>query len=87
MDVSLYEILSYLEECADNLLKPGEYTKEDLCFSLQETVFAQVVESREGGMAICGSEEVLICGGVGCKKPLQKMMAWTMCEELNYMMQ
>ena len=33
-------------------------------------------------MAHCGSEEVLIVGGVGCNKRLQAMME-TMCQERN----
>jgi N6-L-threonylcarbamoyladenine synthase len=39
----------------------------DLCYSLQETVFAMLVETTERAMAHCGSNEVLIVGGVGCK--------------------
>ena len=31
-------------------------------------------------MAHCGSQEVLICGGVGCNERLQEMMR-VMCEE------
>jgi N6-L-threonylcarbamoyladenine synthase len=41
-------------------------TPEDLCFSLQETVFAMLVEITERAMAHIGSKEVLIVGGVGC---------------------
>lgn len=55
-------------------LQSGEYTKEDLCFSLQETVFAMLVETTERAMAHTGSEEVLIVGGVGCNLRLQEMM-------------
>lgn len=80
MDVSFSGILSYLEERAKKLLKSGEYTKSDLCFSLQETIFAMLVETTERAMAHCGSQEVLICGGVGCNLRLQEMMN-TMCEE------
>ena len=80
MDVSFSGILSYLEDRADKLLKSGEYTKSDLCFSLQETIFAMLVETTERAMAHCGSEEVLICGGVGCNLRLQEMMN-TMCLE------
>lgn len=80
MDVSFSGILSYLEDRADKLLKSGEYTKNDLCFSLQETIFAMLVETTERAMAHCGSQEVLICGGVGCNLRLQQMMK-TMCEE------
>lgn len=42
-------------------------TPADLCFSLQETVFAMLVEITERAMAHIGSKEVLIVGGVGCK--------------------
>ncbi len=50
------------------LIESGEYTAEDLCFSLQETVFAMLIEITERAMAHCGSNEVLIVGGVGCKQ-------------------
>lgn len=80
MDVSFSGILSYLEEKAQKLLKSGQYSKSDLCFSLQETIFAMLVETTERAMAHCGSQEVLICGGVGCNLRLQEMMN-TMCEE------
>ena len=41
MDVSFSGILSFIEERVDSLIGSGEYTGEDLCFSLQETLFAQ----------------------------------------------
>ena len=40
-------------------------TPADLCFSLQETVFAMLVEITERAMAHVGGKEVLIVGGVG----------------------
>jgi len=49
-------------------------TPNDLCFSLQETVFAMLVEITERAMAHVGSSEVLIVGGVGCNERLQEMM-------------
>ncbi|KAJ9576993.1 hypothetical protein L9F63_006430, partial [Diploptera punctata] len=45
MDVSFSGILSYIEKQCPKLIKSGEYTPEDLCFSLQETVFAMLVET------------------------------------------
>jgi tRNA A37 threonylcarbamoyltransferase TsaD len=42
------------------------YTPADLCFSLQETIFAMLIETTERAMAHCGHQEVLIVGGVGC---------------------
>lgn len=45
MDVSFSGILSYIEEKAPLLISSGEYTPEDLCFSLQETLFAMLIET------------------------------------------
>lgn len=88
MDVSFSGILSYIEEKAPKLLQKNdqaelgenEYTPADLCFSLQETIFAMLIETTERAMAHCGSQEVLIVGGVGCNLRLQEMMG-KMCEE------
>ena len=71
MDVSFSGILSSIEAIA----KTGQASVEDLCFSLQETVFAMLVETTERAMAHCGHKEVLIVGGVGCNLRLQEMMA------------
>ena len=73
MDVSFSGILSFLKGAAKKAEADG-YTKEDLCFSLQETLFAMLVETTERAMAHCGQEQVLIVGGVGCNVRLQKMM-------------
>jgi len=43
MDVSFSGLLSFIEERGAKLKK--EFTPEDLCFSLQETVFAMLVET------------------------------------------
>jgi len=85
MDVSFSGILSYLEDKAPKLISSGEYTKEDLCYSLQETIFAMLIETTERAMAHCGSSEVLIVGGVGCNKRLQDMME-VMCKERGGML-
>lgn len=74
MDVSFSGILSQISILAKTQLAKGECTKEDLCFSLQETLFAMLVEITERAMAQCGADEVLIVGGVGCNKRLQEMM-------------
>ncbi|EMR70618.1 CCAAT/enhancer-binding protein gamma [Eutypa lata] len=49
-------------------------TPEDLCFSLQETVYAMLVEITERAMAHVGSNQVMMVGGVGCNERLQEMM-------------
>lgn len=62
MDVSFSGLLSSIEKVVKTQnAKPDtepHYTDEDLCFSLQETVFAMLVEITERAMAHCGSEEV-----------------------------
>ncbi|KAL4213326.1 glycoprotease family-domain-containing protein [Rhizopus microsporus] len=74
MDVSFSGILSHIEKIAKEELPKGEITPEDLCFSLQETVFAMLVEITERTMAHVESNEVLLVGGVGCNIRLQEMM-------------
>jgi len=61
------------EEAASNN-GVASFTPEDLCFSLQETVFAMLVEITERAMAHVGSGQVLIVGGVGSNERLQEMM-------------
>jgi len=74
MDVSFSGILSTVAEVARTDLVEGKCTLEDLCFSLQETAFAMLVETTERALAHVGSNEVLIVGGVGCNLRLQEMM-------------
>lgn len=74
MDVSFSGLLSYIEDVGLKKLAKGACTAADLCYSLQETVFAMLVEITERAMAHCSSAEVLIVGGVGCNIRLQEMM-------------
>ena len=89
MDVSFSGILSHIKSLTtgskqtrrkDNQLKSNQYTNEDLCFSLQETIFSMLVEITERALAHVGSKQVLIVGGVGCNVRLQEMMG-VMCRE------
>jgi len=91
MDVSLSGILTSTEAYTqDKRFRPDSKSRDDndvdiitpadLCFSLQETVFAMLVEITERAMAHIGSKEVLIVGGVGCNERLQEMMG-TMARE------
>uniref|UniRef100_A0A8R1E5K9 N(6)-L-threonylcarbamoyladenine synthase n=1 Tax=Caenorhabditis japonica TaxID=281687 RepID=A0A8R1E5K9_CAEJA len=82
MDVSLSGILSLIEKKGPKLMESGEFTAADLCFSLQETVFAMLIEITERAMAHTASQELLIVGGVGCNLRLQEM-ASVMCAERN----
>lgn len=81
MDVSFSGILARMDELAAQMragtLKSPEgeaITPEDLCFTLQETVFAMLVEITERAMAHVGSAQVLVVGGVGCNLRVQEMM-------------
>ncbi|XP_015781593.1 probable tRNA N6-adenosine threonylcarbamoyltransferase isoform X1 [Tetranychus urticae] len=75
-----FHFQDFIEDRTANWLKTGEYTPEDLCFSLQETIFAMLVETTERAMSNTNSKEVLIVGGVGCNERLQMMMS-KMAEE------
>lgn len=53
---------------------------EDVCFSLQETAFAMLVEVTERAAAHTGKNEILLTGGVAANKRLQEMLE-IMCRE------
>lgn len=84
MDLSMSGILAHIDQLAKQMFsgkKPpvdedtGEpITAEDLCFSLQETLYSMLVEITERAMAHVQSNQVLIVGGVGSNLRLQEMM-------------
>ncbi|KAG7419047.1 hypothetical protein ACKAV7_004266 [Fusarium commune] len=74
MDCSFSGILASADALATQMKAGADFTPEDLCFSLQETVFAMLVEITERAMAHVGTSQVLIVGGVGCNERLQEMM-------------
>lgn len=76
MDISVGGILTNLKQKYDS----GKFTKEDLAYSTQETVFAMLVEVTERAMAHCQKKELLLGGGVACNKRLQEMCK-IMCKE------
>lgn len=93
MDLSMSGILAYIDSLAKDLFKGNKKNKmifdsngkqkitiEDLCYSLQENLFAMLVEITERAMAHVNSNQVLIVGGVGCNVRLQEMMQ-QMCED------
>ena len=76
MDIALSGIQTKLRQ----LLESGKYKLEDLAFSLQETVFAMLVETAERALAHTGKTELLLGGGVACNTRLQEMCK-IMCRE------
>ncbi|CCD23554.1 tRNA N6-adenosine threonylcarbamoyltransferase NDAI_0B05210 [Naumovozyma dairenensis CBS 421] len=94
MDLSMSGILAYIDSLAKDLFKGNKKNKilfdqktgeqkvtvEDLCYSLQENLFAMLVEITERAMAHVNASQVLIVGGVGCNVRLQEMMG-QMCKD------
>ncbi len=60
--------------------KIGKYPIEDLCYSMQEVVFAELVEISERALAHCQKDELVLTGGVAANKRLQEMCS-IMCKE------
>lgn len=75
MDVSFSGMENKLRQ-----LKEKGISKEDLCFSLQETAFAMLVEAAERALAHTGKKELVLGGGVACNSRLQEMCR-IMCKE------
>ncbi|EPY34253.1 O-sialoglycoprotein endopeptidase [Strigomonas culicis] len=50
------------------------FDSNDICFSLQETLFAMLIEVTERAMSQVRATDVMIVGGVGCNERLQEMM-------------
>jgi len=76
MDIALSGILTNLRQ----KLESKNYSLNDLAYSLQETVFAMLVETAERALAHTGKKELLLGGGVACNTRLQEMCR-IMCKE------
>ncbi len=76
MDLSFSGILTK----AIDLYKNKKASREDLCFSLQETYFAMLIEATERALAYIDKKEALLIGGVAANKRLIEMID-VMCKE------
>jgi len=76
MDVAFSGILTNLKQ----KIESKKYDLSDLSYSMQETVFAMLVETAERALAHTGKKELLLGGGVACNKRLQEMCK-KMCED------
>jgi len=76
MDVSF----SGLQNKIRQMIERKEYKNEDIAYSMQETIFAMLVEAAERALAHTGKKELLLGGGVACNKRLQEMCK-IMCKE------
>ena len=79
MDISLSGILTNLKQKFES----KKYKIEDLCYSMQETVFAMLVETAERALAHTGKSELLLGGGVACNTRLQEMCRIMCSERIN----
>jgi N6-L-threonylcarbamoyladenine synthase/protein kinase Bud32 len=75
MDFSFSGIMSAAKDAYD------EGTPvEDVCYSLQENVFAMLTEVAERALSLTGSDELVLGGGVGQNDRLREMLA-EMCDQ------
>ncbi len=69
MDVDFSGIVTKAEQ----MFKKG-ISREDLCYSLQETFFAMVAEVTERALAHCEKKEAIVIGGVAANKRFCEML-------------
>ncbi|MFC6726791.1 serine/threonine protein kinase, partial [Halobium palmae] len=74
MDFSFSGIMSAAKDAYDD-----GHSVEDVCFSLQEHVFAMLTEVSERALSLTGTDELVLGGGVGQNARLREMLAG-MCE-------
>jgi N6-L-threonylcarbamoyladenine synthase/protein kinase Bud32 len=74
MDFSFSGIMSAAKQAIDEGI-----AVEDVCCSLQETMFAMLTEVAERALALTGTTELVLGGGVGQNRRLQAMLG-EMCE-------
>jgi N6-L-threonylcarbamoyladenine synthase/protein kinase Bud32 len=75
MDFSFSGLMSAAKQAVDD-----GTPVEDVCFSLQEHVFAMLTEVSERALSLTGSDELVLGGGVGQNARLREMLA-AMCEQ------
>jgi universal protein Kae1 len=71
MDLSFSGLLT----AAVQAFQSGQYSLEDVCFSLQEVAFSMLTEVTERALAHTEKPEVLLTGGVAANRRLQSMLA------------
>ena len=91
MDFSFSGIMSAAKQAYDDGVSASEASGdssdesdgasvEDVCFSLQEHVFAMLTEVSERALSLTGTDELVLGGGVGQNERLREMLA-EMCED------
>ncbi|NHN60145.1 MULTISPECIES: bifunctional N(6)-L-threonylcarbamoyladenine synthase/serine/threonine protein kinase [Halorussus] len=91
MDFSFSGIMSAAKDAYDDGISASEASGgssdssdgapvEDVCYSLQENVFAMLTEVAERALSLTGSDELVLGGGVGQNARLREMLA-EMCDQ------
>ncbi|HLD62786.1 MAG TPA: tRNA (adenosine(37)-N6)-threonylcarbamoyltransferase complex transferase subunit TsaD [Candidatus Norongarragalinales archaeon] len=75
MNVSFTGLLTHCIRNFKPLVERRELRLEDVCFSVQETVFALLTEATERALLHSQKKEVLVCGGVACNTRLKQMLS------------
>ncbi|GAA0666808.1 bifunctional N(6)-L-threonylcarbamoyladenine synthase/serine/threonine protein kinase [Natronoarchaeum mannanilyticum] len=75
MDFSFSGIMSAAKQAYDRGVPV-----EDVCYSLQETIFAMLTEVAERALSLTGSDELVLGGGVAQNERLREMLD-AMCEQ------
>ena len=75
MDFSFSGIMSAAKQAYDRGVPV-----EDVCYSLQETIFAMLTEVAERALSLTGSDELVLGGGVAQNARLREMLE-AMCEQ------
>ncbi|MFC4451012.1 bifunctional N(6)-L-threonylcarbamoyladenine synthase/serine/threonine protein kinase [Halorussus aquaticus] len=75
MDFSFSGIMSAAKDAYDD-----GTPVEDVCYSLQENVFAMLTEVAERALSLTGSDELVLGGGVGQNARLREMLG-EMCDQ------
>ena len=65
---------SGIQTKVEQLVSTKKHKTEDLCFSAQETVFAELTEATERAIAHINKNEILLTGGVAANSRLQEML-------------
>jgi len=60
--------------------QPDGVPVEDVCYSLQETIFAMLTEVAERALSLTGSDELVLGGGVAQNERLREMLG-AMCDQ------
>ncbi len=69
MDFSFTGLLTH------SIKQINKHTKQDICYSIQETAFSMLCEATERALLLTNSDEICVCGGVAQNTRLKEMLS------------